>query len=76
MMEEKEKAVLMLTIVLLRRHYHGKATMAQRFLRRREGQTAHIGRAAAQPVKPLYYPKKDGKSPLFSRTYLVIASST
>jgi hypothetical protein len=46
------------------------------FLRRIGGQTAHIGRAAAQPVKPLYYPKKDGKSPLFSRTYLVIASST
>jgi hypothetical protein len=43
MMEEKEKAVLMLTIVLLRRHYHGKATMAQRFLRRREGQTVHYG---------------------------------
>ena len=41
MMEEKEKAVLMLTIVLLRRHYHGKATMAQRFLLQREGQTVH-----------------------------------
>ena len=29
-MEEKEIAALMLTVVLLRRHY-GKATMAQRF---------------------------------------------
>jgi hypothetical protein len=29
-MEEKERAALMLTVVLLRHHY-GKATMAQRF---------------------------------------------
>jgi hypothetical protein len=45
-MEEKERAALMLTIVLLRRHY-GKATTAQRFF-------ALAKFCAAQPVKPLY----------------------
>ena len=42
-MEEKERAALMLTIVLLRRHLV-KPQRRKDFLRLREGQTAHYGR--------------------------------